>query len=152
LDRLYFFRKFLLIAENLFQNIFLSQWIFSENLFLNHKKVSESCWYITGFISNLLIAFRNLIYVLEIGVLNSFYNSYRGFPTWVSQSEHLKSMKTARKVIYIYIKFPKNTVFLKGFLLNRVEKVFFNLKSWGPLKNGKTNKLFIFRPRPIHIC
>jgi hypothetical protein len=28
-------------------------------------------------------------------------------------------------------------IFLKRFLLNRVKKIFFNLKSWGPLKKFK---------------
>jgi hypothetical protein len=33
--------------------------------------------------------------------------------------------------------FIKKIIFPKGFLLNRVKKFFFDLKSWGPLKNFK---------------
>jgi hypothetical protein len=33
--------------------------------------------------------------------------------------------------------FLKNIILPKGFLLNRVKKIFFDLKSWGPLKKFK---------------
>jgi hypothetical protein len=35
-------------------------------------------------------------------------------------------------------KFPKNIIFQTGFLLNCTKNVFFDLKSWRPLKNLKT--------------
>jgi hypothetical protein len=34
--------------------------------------------------------------------------------------------------------FPKKYNFPKRFLLNRVKKIFLDLKAWGPLKNVKT--------------
>ncbi len=38
----------------------------------------------------------------------------------------------------IYNNFPNNLIFPKGFLLNRVKKMFFDLKLWGPLKIFKS--------------
>jgi hypothetical protein len=64
--------------------------------------------------------------VLEIGFQISFITTAAGFqhgfgPIRTSQ----KPWKPANKCI-------------KQFLLNRVKKIFFDLKSWGPLKNFKT--------------
>jgi hypothetical protein len=39
--------------------------------------------------------------------------------------------------------FPKNLIFPKEFLLNRVKKIFFDLKSWGPLKNFKSEAVHV---------
>jgi hypothetical protein len=42
-------------------------------------------------------------------------------------------------------------IFLKGFLLDRVRKVVFDLKLWGPLKNLKNQKRFILRPSSVDV-
>jgi hypothetical protein len=53
----------------------------------------------------------------------------------LGQSGHPKTLETRYKICKIFL---KNLLFRKQFLLNRMKKIFFDLKSWGPLKNVKT--------------
>jgi hypothetical protein len=46
--------------------------------------------------------------------------------------------KYSKIISAIHKNFPKNKMFPRRFLLNRVKKIFFDLKLWGPLKNFKT--------------
>jgi hypothetical protein len=48
-----------------------------------------------------------------------------------------------RKPLLICKNYPRTTIFPKGFLHNRVKKVIFDLKSWGPPK--------IFKPEAVII-
>jgi hypothetical protein len=41
------------------------------------------------------------------------------------------------KFLLFIKKIPKNLIFPKGFFLNHVKKIFFDLKSWGPPKKFK---------------
>ncbi len=65
------------------------------------------------------------------------------------QSEHPKTWKRTNK--FILKNYQKNIIFPKGFLPNRVKKIFLNLKLRGPLKIVKP-KVVLITPRLIHIC
>jgi hypothetical protein len=39
------------------------------------------------------------------------------------------------------IKMIRKNIFAKGFFFNRAKKIFFDLKSWGPLKDFKTRSV-----------
>jgi hypothetical protein len=53
---------------------------------------------------------------------------------------------------YLYKFSEKYIIFLKGFLLNRVKKSLFDLKSWEPLKIFFIRSDSYSRPSPISIC
>ncbi len=67
-----------------------------------------------------------------------FYDNSRGFRKYMMPWKCSKGPRTKESRWKIYIKFPKNIIFPKGYLFNRTKNVGFHIKSRGPLKNVKT--------------
>jgi hypothetical protein len=64
----YIFQIIFISSRNLRWIPFLPPHIYFRNLFINHKKVLKSCWYICRFTHNLFVAFQNSYVTIAVAI------------------------------------------------------------------------------------